>query len=60
MDFKELFLLAKSGDKQAIVKILEMYRPLMIKKAIIEGHYDEDLYQEFCITLLKCIKQFNF
>lgn len=59
MDFKELLLLAKAGDEQAVLKILEMYRPLLIKSAVVGGRYDEDLYQELCITLLKCVRQFK-
>lgn len=59
MNFKELLLMAKGGEHQATTKILEMYRPLLIKTAIIDGIYDEDLYQELCITFLKCISQFK-
>ena len=36
-----------------------MYRPLLIKNSIIDGSYDEDLFQELSITLLKCIIQFR-
>lgn len=59
MDFKELLLQAKAGREEAIVIILEMYKPLLIKSAIINGRFDEDLYQELCITLLKCIRIFR-
>ncbi len=30
-----------------------------MKESIIDGCYDEDLYQELSITLLKCIRQFS-
>lgn len=59
MDFKEMLLQAKAGRESAVIEILEMYKPLLIKYAIINGRYDEDLYQEFCIILLKCIAQFR-
>lgn len=59
MNFKELLLQAKTGSKPAISTILEMYQPLLMKLSIIEGIYDEDLYQELCITLLKCITLFK-
>lgn len=58
MNFKELLLQAKQGDEEAINELLEMYRPLLIKGAILDGHFDEDLYQEQCITLLRCIDMF--
>ena len=59
MNFKDLLLQAKDGSEQATTALLEMYQPLLIKNAIIDNGYDEDLHQELCITLLKCIKQFN-
>lgn len=60
MNFKEMLLQAKAGEEQAVVALLEMYRPLLIKGAIVGGRYDEDLYQELCITLLGCIRMFRF
>lgn len=60
MSFKEILLRAKSGEEPAVIALLEMYKPLLVKGAIIGGRFDEDLYQELCITLLKCIKLFRF
>ena len=59
MDFKELLKQAKIGNDPAIAEIMNMYRPLLIKNSIINGSYDEDLFQELSITLLKCIIQFR-
>ena len=56
MNFKEMLLCAKDGDPAAIGRIAEMYRPLLIKKAILDGFFDEDLYQELWLTLLNCIR----
>lgn len=58
MSFKDLLLQAKQGDEASVNILLEMYRPLLIKGAILNGHFDEDLYQEQCITLLRCIDMF--
>lgn len=55
MNFKELLMKAKSGDQQARETMVTLYRPLLIKEAIVDGVFDEDLYQEFCETLLRCI-----
>ena len=60
MSFKEILLRAKAGEETAVIALLGMYKPLLIKGAIIGGRFDEDLYQELCITLLKCIKLFRF
>ena len=57
MNFEELLLQARAGEEQAVIGILELYKPLLIKASILNGSFDEDLYQELCITLLKCIKQ---
>ena len=59
MNFKELLLSAKNGREAAIVSILEMYKPLLIKNSIINGRFDEDLYQELCVSLLSCIHSFQ-
>lgn len=59
MDFYEILLAAKAGDMQAQSEMLKMYQPLLMKESIIDGYYDEDLYQELSIILLKCISQFS-
>ncbi|MCM1561441.1 MAG: helix-turn-helix domain-containing protein [Butyrivibrio sp.] len=59
MDFKELLLKAKAGQQEAIMALLEMYKPLLIKNAILAGKFDEDLYQELCVTFLRCIHIFS-
>ena len=59
MEFKELLLWAKAGNEMATVSLLEMYRPLLVRSAIINGVFDDDLYQELCITLLRCIQMFQ-
>ncbi|HIT90799.1 MAG TPA: helix-turn-helix domain-containing protein [Candidatus Merdenecus merdavium] len=58
MNFDKLSLLAKEGDADAVLEILEMYKPLLIKNAIVNGRFDEDLYQELVSTLLQCIQRF--
>lgn len=58
MDFKTLLVLAKMGNDAAFTALLERYKPLLIKNAIQNGRFDEDLYQELCITFLKCIHKF--
>lgn len=60
MEFEELFLRARKDDKEAMMKIIEMYRPLMIKYALVDGKLDEDLYQEFVYRILVCIKKFPY
>ena len=59
MSFDELLFRAKSGDMEAKTEIFAMYRPLLIKNALVNGRFDEDLYQELAVELMKCIRYFR-
>ena len=59
MNFERLLLQAKEGNEDAVLEILEIYKPLLIKNAIVNGRFDEDLYQELVSTLLQCIQRFQ-
>lgn len=59
MKFKDLFLLAQFGDDQAFAELLKMYRPLLLKEAIVDGMFDEDLFQELCIVFIRCVRRFR-
>ena len=59
MEFRELLYRARMGDQESIMEILEMYRPLLVRNALVDGFFDEDLYQELTAELLKCIRYFR-
>ena len=59
MNFELLLKQAKEQNPEAVQKILEMYRPLLMKESIVSGIFDEDLYQELCLTVLHCIEVFR-
>lgn len=59
MNFKEMLLLAQRGDSTMCEQILEMYKPLLLKESIVYGVFDEDIYQELSLTLLRCIRSFR-
>lgn len=59
MEFEDILYRAQMDDKQAVKQIVEMYRPLLIKNALVDGAFDEDLHQELLVELLKCIRYFN-
>lgn len=59
MGFEEILFKAQQGDKKAVERILEMFRPMLIRNALIKGVFDEDLYQELVIEFLKCIQYFR-
>lgn len=47
------------GEEKATEQILEMYCPLLIKNALVNGVFDAGLYQELVVKILKCIKYFQ-
>lgn len=59
MSFEKLLEQAKSGDKNAQEEIFRMYRPLLVKNAMEQNRFEEDLYQELSATLLNCIRKFR-
>lgn len=59
MSFDELLYRAKAGDMEARAEIFEMYRPMLIRNALVNGRFDEDLYQELAVELMKCIRYFR-
>ena len=59
MNFEEVLFRAQMGDQEAILQILEMFRPLLIKNSLINGRFDEDLYQELRLEVLKCIRNYQ-
>lgn len=59
VNFKELMTCAKADDLQAKEELLERYKALLLKESIINNIFDEDLYQELCLTLLDCIRKFR-
>jgi hypothetical protein len=56
MNFKDLLTRAKEGDTYAINEIIVMYKPLLLKEAVVNGVFDDDLYQELWLLLLTCIR----
>lgn len=59
LNFKELLLQAQEGNQQVQETILLLYQPLLLKESTVNGFFDEDVYQELCITLLSCIQRFQ-
>ena len=59
MDFKTMLLQAKAGDEEAVRELLKLYQPQLRRYSFYMGQFDEDLYQELCITLLQCVKKFE-
>lgn len=59
MNFEELLVKAKEGNQDAVMQIVEMYKPALLKNSMIHNKFDEDLYQQLTGTVLKCIQVFQ-
>ena len=59
MNFKELLMKAKQGDKGAREELFLMYRPMVLSRSRIKGRFSEDLYQALSKTFVSCIEQFS-
>lgn len=59
MEFKELLIRAKRGEKSAREELLKMYEGFLVKKSIVEGVFNEDLYQELCYRFIRCVDVFE-
>jgi len=58
MNFIELLTAAKANPA-VTDRLIELYRPMLTKAAIVDGVFDEDLYQELVIVLLRCVRSFQ-
>lgn len=57
--FKEMLIRAQKGENTAQEELLKLYQPLIFKESIINGVFDEDLYQELCFRFIRCIDRFE-
>ncbi len=59
-ELREIIERAQQGDKESVEKIVEMFKPLIIRNSYLNGTYNEDCFQELCIKLINCIHSFKF
>jgi len=59
MLFDDLLRRAQANDGSAFERISALYEPLLRKESRVYGCFDEDLYQDQLIVLLRCIRQFD-
>ena len=53
--FRNTLLLAQQGNEKAMEKLLNRYDPLLKKCSIIQGHFDEDLYQSLILEFVRAV-----
>lgn len=57
-NFEDILSCAKCGDEDSIADLIEMYKPLLVNNSMVRGKFDEDLFQELLIEMLRCIRRF--
>lgn len=50
---------AIDGDNEAIMRIIELYEPLINNNSVIDGKFDEDLKQYILLRLIRKISKFK-
>ena len=55
----ELLLAAKEGRASAFEILFDRYKNLLRKYSVINGVFDDDLYQEQCMIFVHCIEIFE-
>ena len=50
---------AINGDNDAIMRIIELYTPLINSNSIIDGKFDEDLKQFILLRIIRKINKFK-
>ena len=59
MTFIELLLAVKDGNASAFEILFGRYKTLLLKYSVINGVFDDDLYQEQCMIFVHCIEIFE-
>lgn len=59
-ELREIVECAQDGDCAAVHKILEKFKPILLKNSFVNGKFDDDCFQELNIKLIKCITNFKF
>lgn len=58
MGFTDLLNDARAGDPIASEHLFKLYHPLLVREAMIDGVFDQEVYNELCAELMSAAKQF--
>jgi len=58
MSFAQQLQSAKSADSEAMIALIELYKPLLLNRSQLDGRFDEDLCQTQIIVLMRCVRLF--
>lgn len=58
-EFEMTLKQAINGDHESIMRIIDLYEPLINNNSIINGKFDEDLKQFILLRIIKKISKFK-
>lgn len=58
-EFELTLTQAVNGDNEAVMRIIELYEPLINNTSIIDGKFDEDLKQFILLRIVRKISKFK-
>jgi len=58
-DFRDELHLATRGNQNAVLKILQLYAPLISHASTVAGYPDEDLQQFICLRIITALRKFK-
>lgn len=58
-DFEMLLLHAQSGDADAMIGLLDMFRPLLLQHSQINHRFNEDLMQYLILKFMIAVGKFS-
>ncbi|MBU3201761.1 helix-turn-helix domain-containing protein [Clostridium estertheticum] len=50
----------QNGYNYALERILEKFKPCLIKNSLIDDKFNEDCFQELSLKFIICVKKFKF
>lgn len=56
---KKLIFEAKNKNKNALDQIIKYFKPLLLKNSVVDGHFNNDCYQDLVVQLIKCVYTFE-
>lgn len=58
-DFEQTLDAAQKGDEDAMMKLLTMFRPLLVQYSMINSRFNEDLMQSLVLKFMVAVRSFK-
>lgn len=58
-DFEQTLDAAQKGDEDAMMKLLTMFRPLLVQYSMINSQFNEDLMQSLVLKFMVAVRSFK-